>query len=313
MRCVAAIALVVGCGGAPAAPARLEEVGNLPDIGPDLPAAFDFDDTLIVMDPSTGLRRFADGRLLSVTGGANFTFGQICVDGDGTLLVSSSNFGTLARLEPGDMLKPIMPAPPTTFTRCTGTPSGAYHILPFGAATTLTLAVGGASWIDSMKAIDRTVRAPDGTMYAVLDGDIVVLGSDDSAEIVASCAEFAGGTCPNLELGGVDGAGGIHMAITGLPDVHVLDPGSGTYRDIVLPGGLLISSLVAGSQYALVAAIDPERNNELSLWVLLDGSDELLRFATIGAADPRFLRLVMDHAGTGHVIAGGKLQRVVLD
>lgn len=313
MRCLAAIVLLLGCGGTPDSPARLEELGDVPQSGQDLPAAFDFDDSLILIDGNTGLRRFAGGRLLTVNGGGSINFGVICVDRDGTLLIGNANFLQLQRLEPGDKLVDVTPQPPTSFTRCTGTPSGAYHILPFSAATTLTLPAAGTAWVDSMRTLDRTLVAPDGRVYAIENGDIVELGADDSPTIVASCAEFAGGPCPDLELAGVDGAGHIHMAIKGLPDLHALDPSTGIYRDIALPGGLEIEAVAAGPLNTLVLAVDPARDSQRSLWLLPEGGDELLRFATLASSPLQFVfvKILVDRSGTLHVIENGKLSRVV--
>lgn len=314
MRGVAAIVVLLGCGGAPDTPARLEELGEVPQNGQDLPAAFDFDDSLVLIDGNTGLRRFAGGRLLTVSGGGAINFGLICVDRDGTLLIGNSNFLQLSRLEPGDRLVEVTPPPPTSFTRCTGTPSGAYHVRPFSAATTLTLPAGGAAWVDSLRTLDRTLLAPDGTMYAIENGDVVRLGADDAPTVVASCAEFAGGVCPDLELTGVDGAGHVHMAIKGLPDLHVLDPATGGYRDIALPGGLVIEAVASGPLNTLVLANDPARDDARSLWLLPDGGDQLLRFASLLSSPLQFVsvRVLVDHAGTLHVIENGKLSRVVL-
>lgn len=313
MRGVAALVVLLGCGGTPDNPARLEELGDVPQNGQELPAAFDFDDSLLLIDSNTGLRRFAGGRLLTVSGGGAINFGMFCVDRDGTLLVGNVNSLQLLRLEPGDQLINVTPQPPTSFTRCTGMPSGAYHILPFGAATTLTLPDGGASWVDSARRLDRTQLAPDGTMYAIEDGDIVRLGADDAATIVASCAEFAGGVCPDLEFAGVDGAGHVHMAIKGLPDLHVLDPSTGGYRDLALPGGLVIEAVATGPLNTLVLANDPARNDARSLWLLPDGGDQLLRFASLLSTPQQFVfvRILADHAGTLYVIENGKLSRVV--
>ena len=314
MRCLVAVVVLIGCEGAPAVPAHLEEVADIPQTGSDLPAAFDVDDTLVLMDNSTGLRRLVGDRLRSVSGGESFSFGSIGVDRDGTLLLGSQNTGQLARLEANDVITNIAPQPPSSFNKCTAVPSGAYHILQFGAVNTLTLPLAGAAWVDSLRALDRTLLAPDGTIYAIENGDIVELDSTDAAATVASCAEFAGGTCPNLELAGVDSAGHVHMAIPGLPDLHILDPDSGSYRDIALPGGLEIVTMVSGTQHALVMASDPDRDDERSLWLLEDGSDELVRFTSLGAPFTLgFVRLLADHAGNTHVIASGKLSRVVVD
>ncbi len=313
MRCLAAIVLLLGCEGTPDIPARLEELGDLPQTGQDLPAAFDFDDSLILIDGNTGLRRFADGRLRSVNGGGAINFGVICVDRDGTLLIGNSSTLQLQRLEPGDRLIDIAPQPPTSFTRCTATPSGAYHVLPFSAVTTLTLPAAGTAWVDSMRSLDRTQLAPDGTIYAIENGDIVTLGASDAPTVVASCAEFAGGACPDLELAGVDGAGRVHMAIKGLPDLHVLDPSTGEYREIALPGGLVIEAVAAGPLNTLVLANDPERQDARSLWLLPEGGDQLLRFASLASSPLQFIfvRVLADHAGTLHVIENGTLSRVV--
>ncbi len=314
MRWLPAIVLLVGCEGAPAVPAHLEEIGDIPQTGSDLPAAFDVDDTLVIMDNSTGLRRLVGDRLVSVANGGQFSFGTICVDRDGTLLLASFNTGQFARLEANDQIVNISPQPPTSFTRCNAVPSGAYHILPFGAVTTLTLPLGGTVWVDSMRALDRTLLAPDGTIYAIENGDIVVLDANDAATPLASCAEFAGGTCPDLELAGVDNAGDIHMALPGLPDLHILDPDAGSYRDIALPGGLEIVTMVTGTQHALVMASDPEREDERSLWLLEDGANQLVRFASLGSPFALgFVRLLADHQGNTYVIANGKLSVVAVN
>jgi hypothetical protein len=60
-------------------------------------------------------------------------------------------------------------------------------------------------------------------------------------------------------------------------------------------------------------ANDPERNAARSLWLLPDGGDQLLRFASLASSPLQFIfvRLLADHAGTLHVIENGKLSRVV--
>ena len=89
MRWMAAIVVGIGCGGAPDAPARLEEVADIPETGQDLPAAFDTDDTLVLMDGNTGLRRLVGDRLLSIPNGSQFSFGTIGLDRDGQLVGKS--------------------------------------------------------------------------------------------------------------------------------------------------------------------------------------------------------------------------------
>lgn len=306
---VASIAqLAAGCGGAGEPPAHLEELGDVPQLFAGQGVAFDVDDSLVIMDGNSGLRRFAGGRLRAVSGGSGFSFGTICVDRDGTLLLGSGNLQRLARLEPGDRIVDLV-TPPTTFERCSATPA-AYHILPFGAATTLVLPTGGVAWADSTRLLDRTLRAPDGVIYAIEGGDIVTLGPDDAPAVVASCAEFAGGACPDLQLIGVDGAGHVHVVVPGLPGLHILDPVAGVYRDVELPGNLVIEQAATGSQVALVIASDPDRDNERSLWLLEDGAPSLLRFASLPRDLGVFVPLV-DHAGTAHVVGNGTLQRVV--
>jgi hypothetical protein len=314
MRGWLAVLVVAGCGGVPDVPARLEDVGTVPQLFQDTPAAFDANDKLVLMDGNSGLRRLEGNRLDVVSGTQQFSFGTMGVDRDGTLLLGSFNTLQLVRLEAGDRIVPVTPAPPTTFTRPIGTPSGAYHIVVGGVQNTLVLPAGGATWEDSMRRLDRTLRAPDGTIYAILDGDIVRLAADDSPVLVASCAELAGGLCFDLELGGTDADGHVHMGVKTQQAVHILDPASGTYRQVTLPGMMRIETLVAGAAMTLVLANDPERDNQRSLWMLAPGSEQLLRFATLlssGGGFGEFVKLLADRAGNTYVIAEGKLKAVV--
>jgi hypothetical protein len=289
-------------------------VGVIPQITTDTPVAFDNTDHLVLMDGSN-LRRLNGSRLDVVPGTSSFSFGRFGVDRDGTLLLGSTNSLAIARLQDNDVLSFLVSAP-TSFDRLTGTPSGAYHITVFGQQTTFVLAPAATQWVDSGKRLDRVLRAPDGTMYAIVDGDIVALGADDSPTVVGSCAEFAGGLCPGLELVGVDGDGGVVMAAPQDQAFHIFDPVGGAFREVALPGMLEIEAVAAGPQLALVLAVDPERDNQRSLWLLRQGDSELLRFATVASDGLEFGGLVkplVDHAGNGFVAGNGQLQAVVLD
>jgi hypothetical protein len=303
--------LVVGCGGAPDVPARLEEIGSVPQLFQDTPAAFDSNDTLVLMDGNSGLRRLNGNRLDVIPGGSQFSFGSMGVDRDGTLLLGSFNVTQLARLEPNDAIVTIAPAPPLTFATSVGTPSGAYYITPSGALDMLMLPAGGTIWVETPRKLDRTLRAADGTIYAVVDGDIVSLAADDSEVIIASCAEFAGGICLDLQLGGTDAAGHVHMTVRNTSDVHILDPIAGTYREVSLPGGLEVDAMAAGAAMTVVIATDPARANQRSLWMLGPGSNQLLRFAALDTSLGTFARVLAAPSGNVFVIADGKLQAVV--
>lgn len=306
--------LLLGCGGAPSTPAHLELVGAIPTTTTDTPAAFDANDTLVLMDGGSGLRRLVGTHLDVVPGGGLFTFGRFGVDLDGALLLGSFSTLQIARLEANDQIGFISPSPPSQFNRLAGFPSGTYHISVTGMINTLKLTPGAVSWVDSMKGLERTLRGPDGSTFVILDGDIARLGPDDSPQLIASCSEFAGGTCPDLELAGVDGDGAIHMAKPGSPTIHILDPGSGTFREVTMPGKLVIQSMATGSRVGLVIATDPDRNNERSAWLLEQGATEVLRFATFTGLDS-FVGMfpLVDHAGNAYVAGEEKLQAVVLD
>lgn len=309
------LALIVacGCGGAPASPAHLEELAdNLPFGTQEVPAAFDANDRLLVMDFNSGLSRFNGTRFVTLPDGFQFTFGSFGVDRDGTLLVGSSS-AMLARLAPDDTLAFITPSPPLTFVGSAGLPSGAYHVVAPGNPTTFTLPAGGDAWVDSTRRLGRTLRAPDGTVYAIENDDIVALDATDAPVPVATCADIAGGTCPGLEFAGVDGAGHLPFGLFGRPTIHILDPASGTFRTVDLPGGLEIERLTAGAQLTLVLAQDPMRDNERSLWLLESGADQLRRFASLPSFAFETFQLLVDHAGNAYVMGQGRLHAVVLD
>ncbi|MBA2542328.1 MAG: hypothetical protein H0V17_21985 [Deltaproteobacteria bacterium] len=314
MRGPGVLVVLAACGGAPESPAHLEEVGDIPDIFQEIPAAFDANDALVLMDGNTGLRRLAGDRLVTIPNGSQFSFGTIGIDRDGALLLGSSSTGQLARLEANDIITFIEPTPPQTFSRSAGVPSGAYHLVVPSAVTTLTLPAGGVAWEDSTRSLDRTLRAPDGTIYAIENGDVVRLEADDSATPLASCAEIAGGTCPDLELAGVDANNHVHLALPGEQSVYVLDPSAGSLAEITLPGSIEVADLVTGATNGLVIGSDPDRNDERSLWLLENGSTQLLRFATLGNPNViGFTQLLADRAGRTYVLAQGKLQVVVID
>jgi hypothetical protein len=308
-----AVMLVVGCGGGvPSAPATLAEPVRITQITPDNPATFDVNNNLVVMDSGSGIRRLVGNRLDVIPGTGAFNFGRFGTDRDGTLLLGSLSTFQLARLEASDQVAFINLQAPTSFDRIAGTPSGAYWLTPLGGGMSFTLPASGTAWVQSTRLLDRVLWTPD-SMFAIENGDVVRLAGDDSPQIVASCAEFAGGTCPELELAGVDGQGAIHMARSLDQEVHILDPGTGIYREVALPGELTIVELVAGLQYTMVLANDPDRM-ERSLWMLASGDDELLRFAAVPqgqfGGQPHVL---MDHAGNGYLVVDDNLQAVVLD
>lgn len=314
MRGLGVVVVLAACGGAPESPAHLEEVGDIPDIFQEIPAAFDANDTLVLMDGNTGLRRLVNDRLVTIPNGSQFSFGTIGIDRDGALLLGSSSSGQLARLEDNDVFTFISPMPPQSFSRSAGVPSGAYHLVVFGGLTTLTLPTAGVVWEDSMRLLDRTLRAPDGTIYAIENGDVVQLEADDSATTLASCAEIAGGTCPDLELAGVDANNHVHLGLPGEQSVFVLDPSAGSLAEVTLPGSIEVVDLVTGANNGLVIGRDPDRNDERSLWLLENGSSQLLRFATLGNPNSiGFVQLLADRAGNTYVLAQGKLQVVVID
>jgi hypothetical protein len=148
----------------------------------------------------------------------------------------------------------------------------------------------------------------------VIDGDVVSLDGSDAVDVIASCADFGGGVCLDMELAGSDDRGHVHMAIKGTREVHVLDPSSATYRHVALPGMLEVEKLTAGAAMTVVIAKDPERDNETSLWLLAPGSDQLLRFAPLPNAQfGGFAKLLSDRAGNAYLLADGKFQAVVLN
>lgn len=304
--------LVAACGGAPPAPAHLEELGDIPFTGQQLPAAFDENNQLLLMDGNTGLRRFDGTRLVTIPNGGNFAFGSFGVDRDGTLLIGSS-FGQLARFETGDLIVNIQPSPPFSFVGSAGVPSGAYHLAQSGGITTQVLPAGGTAWEDSLRRLDRTLRAPSGAIYAIENDDIVELDSNDAGVAVGSCAELAGGTCPFLEFGGVDANGHLFIVLPERPSFHILDPSAGAFREIVMPEPIEVVSATAGSQYAVVIGSDPDRNDEQSLWLLEPDSDEVLRFTTLGQQSFDPIQLIADHAGNIYTLGQSKLRMVVLD
>jgi len=303
---------VAACGGSSSTPAHLEPAGQLTFITVDTPATFDTHDSLVMMDASSGLRRLVGNRLVAVSGGGSFTFGRFGTDRDGAVLMGSLGNALLARLEDDDTVTLINPQVPTGFDTILGAPSGSYYISSRGVEHSLVLPPGGAAWVDSGRLLDRTLRAPDGEVYAIENGDVVRLGTDDSPTPVGACSDFSGGLCTDLELAGVDADGGLTMGRVGNADVHVLDPGTGTFAEIDLPGALQIDSIAAGSQYTLVVADDPDRGREQSLWILLQGTDELLRIASLQLTSVPPIPLV-DHAGNGFVIVDDQLQAVVVD
>jgi hypothetical protein len=314
MRQLGALIVVAACGGdVPASPAHLEELAdNLPFSGQVVPTAFDANNALLVMDFSSGLMRFNGMRFVAVPNGATFTFGSFGVDRDGTLLLGAQS-SSLARLEANDTVTFLQPGPPVSFTGSAGLPSGAYHVVVPGQQTTFVLPPGGVSWVDSMRRLDRTLRAPDGTIYAIENDDIVTLDATDAAVPVATCADIAGGTCPGLDFAGIDGAGHLHFGLVGRSTIHILDPAGGAFREVDLPGGLEIESIVAGLQYTLVLAVDPMRDNDRSLWMLASGDDQLLRFTSLVSSAFEVFQLAVDHAGDAFVLGQGRLHAVVLD
>ena len=306
----AGLAMTTACGeDVPAPPVTLEERAEIPVLSEFLDAAFDRDDTLVVMD-GTGLRRLVGTRLDLVPNSGEFAQGTFGVDRDGTLLVGSLFSSSLARLDGAPVfLTPV----PAQFEAPVGTPAGAYWIRVRGATTSMVLPPGMTMWTQNSLDLSRTLRAPDGTRYAIVDGDVVRMGADDTLEIIASCAEFGGATCGRAQLAGLDADGHIALADVGARGVPFLDPVAGTFRFVELPASLLVIDARASVQGTVAAARDPDRDNQRSLWFLAPGAAAFERFHTLPELSGGELRLLADGDGTLFLADAGKLNEVVVE
>lgn len=304
------VGVVAACGeDLPDPPAKLVTLATIPFLSPQSPIGFDADNKLIVMDGNgIGLRRLNPPRLDVIPGTKAFSFGVMGVDQDGILLVGSFQTSTLARLPPTDILTMVGPAVNMTFRSPVGTPAGNYYVhVEFD---NMTRKLVGALWEPSPLDLRRTLRAPDGTLYAIVDGDVVRLGAADAIEPITTCTDFGGSTCGDGQLVGVDADGHIALGDSGARGVPLFDPVAGTAREVRLPGELTVLSAVAGSRLIAVAATDPERNFDRSLWVLPAGGDEFFRIAALpnNGTEPR---LVADRLGNTFMIDGDQLAELV--
>jgi len=102
------------------------------------------------------------------------------VDRDGTLLAASQQSSEVARI-PGDMLQVVGPLVPASVTSPVGTPAGRYYVRAQGAQMpSLRLDPGGTQWLPDELDLERTVRAQDGTLFAIVNGEIVTFAAGGS-------------------------------------------------------------------------------------------------------------------------------------
>lgn len=303
---------IVACGGAPERAGRLELVAAVPPPAADRGMAFDPDNKLVLMD-GTSLRRLEGVRLDIVPNSQAYAFGSIGVDRDGVLLVASLNISTLARLEPAGAT-PVGPGFPTTAFSPVGTPSGSYYLRSFTGTSSLVLAPGAAGWTESTLDLSRSLRAPDGTRFAIVEGDVVILDPADTPVPVGDCSVFGGGNCSGLELSGLADDGRVFLGRPGDRRVGLLDAATGELEQIALPGALEVAAFGGGAQLGLLVAVDPDRGDEASAWILEPGRAAFSRIATL---PPTFdgvpPTILVDRAGAPHLFYAGEMLRVVLE
>jgi hypothetical protein len=274
---------------------------------PEHPTAFDQDNRLVLMD-GVRLRRLDGVVLETVAGGDQFSQGSIGFDRDGALLIGSQLNGSLARLTSQVV---FLPAVGTVFEAPVGAPSGNYFVhVTFNGTTQIHVPSSGV-WTASTLDMSRTFYAPDGTLYAIANGDVNRVTATDTFEVVASCAEFGGATCGTAELVGTDENGHLMLADAGARSVQFLDPATGAYRVVEMPGELAIFAGRACVHGSVVVARDPNLADQRSLWVLRPGSDAFERVVTL-ITDGGAIRVLADRSGELHLIANEQLTRIVV-
>jgi hypothetical protein len=310
-RWAALIAVVAGCAeDVPEPPATLVMGIELPV--PFNPAfftlAFDPRDSLVMSDTVRLVRVTATGTTSLIGTEQLATNPEFGFDSDGELLVGGQ-VPALFRLTGDDALVQLGPAPPALpFFAPVGTPAGNHHIdvrAPFGPHV---LVPGGTAW-DPGPDMRRTLRAPDGTLFAIRDGGIVRFAADDSTTVITGCA-FAGLDCGLLALAGFDAADRLYVAEPDATEIRAIDL-AGTVETIDLPSELVVVDVRATAQVVAVLAKNPLRENELTLWMIVDG--ELQRVAPVSESFDGFPnRLVADHAGAMYVQHAHRLDVVFL-
>ncbi|MEO8706929.1 MAG: hypothetical protein ABI867_43280 [Kofleriaceae bacterium] len=306
MRALVLIALTA-CGGTGGPPARLVEVGTLPDtfeLFDPRALAFDTDNSVVLADLSS-LRRLIGDRFDVISNTQIFASGTFGIHTDGTLLVSAQQ-SVIVGIVTGNTVANIAPPPPVQGIHPVGTPAGSIYLeSEFGGQRFLL--VSGV-WAETTLDLSRTLRLPDGRMLAIIDGDIVEVGAGDAITPIISCAEFGGAQCGNLTLGGVDAAGTLYMA-GGVAAFQMLDAGGGVLREASLPGNLVATQIVAGAAMIVVVGVDPDRDNEASVWLVEPGGDDIQRIATLVGRQ----RLLADRTGTAYLAGNSKLQAVTIE
>jgi hypothetical protein len=223
------------------------------------------------------------------------------VDRDGELLVGGQTTN-LVRLTATGAITTIGPAAPAVpFFAPVGTPGGRYHILgraPFGP---FVLSADATTWLTGPD-LSLTLRAADGTLFAVRDHAIVRFAADDSITVLADCS-FAGASCGLL--GGVDAAGLLYMGVPAAGEIATIDP-VGAVDELDLPSELVLVDVRATPQMVVVLAKNPLRDNELTVWLVSDGGFQ--RIAQVNDAT----RLLADHGGNVYVLTAGRLDVVFL-
>jgi hypothetical protein len=304
---MAVFALLAACGdSAPSSPATLELLADTPPVAIDFAQfAYDANNSLVCADGNIGLHRLDGNVFQHIPGTEQFAFAAFGVDRDGSLLVGGNGTATLAKLPATNVLEQIGPFLPESATSPIGTPAGNYYLRVTTRLASLMFAPAATAWVESPLDLGRALYAPDNTLYAIVDGDIVRFAADDTMTPVGDCTQFGGGACGSLQLGGFDDRGDLYMGARGAGSLQVLEPG-GAIRDLDLPGNLVVSEVRAGTDVAALVAADPDRNNELSLWFV--AGDEFQRVTTLGGLG---VRLLADHAGAFAVVKENRLFSVI--
>jgi hypothetical protein len=308
MRVTIALLLVAACGeDLPDPLARIEVITTLPFGDPTtVELAFDQDSSLVLADRFNGLQRLDGTTFRPIPGTDAFAFGSFGSDRDGSLLVTN-NFN-VAKLPPNNVLTPIGPGLPESCFAPIGTAAGNYYVRSSSETTSFMLAPGAVEWAVTPLQLANALHAGDGSLFAIIDGDLVRLDATDTATPISSCPEL-GGSCARHVLSGLDADGQIYMLDIGGRAIAIADP-TGAIRELELPGGLLAESLEASTQMPLLVATDPARADERSLWLLPLGAAAFARVATLPIT--RESRLLADRAGAMYLVNGPELHRIVL-